>query len=204
MSWNGYEWNNLLRNEGCDADGNPVFTDVAKAVGADDQLDARGVAIADLDNDGDLDLVINHCPGDRVPEERARPTVLLNQVGNKRHWLAVELTGSESNRDAVGAMVAIRTGDRRQVQRVSAGSGYASQHSARLYFGLGDATRVDELTVTWPTGKVDERGAVDADGLVRITEGGGMDTGPLPGAPPPPTALTARRGAPAQADRAAP
>lgn len=176
MSWNGYENNNLFRNEGCDADGVPRFTDVAMALGADDGRDARGIAIADYDNDGDLDIAVNHNIGDHGPSDRANATYLRNDIGAARAWLAVELQGTLSNRDAVGAMVTVITGDREQLRLLSAGSSYASQHSHRLYFGLGDRERIDRLTVRWPSGGSVTFEDLAVRQLVRIVEGEGIES----------------------------
>jgi hypothetical protein len=176
ISWNGYEHNVLLRNEGPAPDGTLQFSDVAMATGADDIRDARGVATADFDNDGDLDIVINNNPGDSGRAELSRATLLRNNVGERRNWLAVELRGTESNRDAVGASVTVEAGGEKFTRLVTAGSGFASQQSARLYFGLGDKTEVDVMTVRWPNGRIqkfskDQDRAIAARQLIRITEG---------------------------------
>jgi enediyne biosynthesis protein E4 len=186
----------LLRNDGRDASGVLRFTDVAMAVGADDIKDGRGMATADFDNDGDLDLVINSNPGDSGRAELSRATLLRNNVGDRRNWLAVELRGGAgmhdgdakgkwSNRDAVGAQVTLETGADKQLRLVTAGSGFASQHSSRLYFGLGDRTQADALVVRWPSGRVerfDNIGGqpVGARRLVRVTEGEGAEVLALP------------------------
>jgi len=180
ISWNGYEHNVLLRNEGPDADAIPQFTDVAMATGADDVKDGRGMAIADFDNDGGLDIIINNNPGDNTDASRALPTLLHNNVGTRRNWLAVELEGTRSNRDGVGAQVTIETGREKQLRLVSAGSGFASQNSTRLYFGLNDKTRVDVLTVRWPSGVVEKFEAIGAKPIVagqvvRIREEKGIE-----------------------------
>jgi hypothetical protein len=187
-SWNGYEHKVLLRNEGIDATGMPRFTDIAMAVGADDIKDGRGLAIADFDNDGALDLVISNNPGDNgcstVPA-----TLLHNNVGARRNWLTVELQGVRCNRDAVGAVVLAEIDPAnctakpylaKQMRHVTAGSGYASQHSARLYFGLDDLPQVDRLTVRWPGGAAEIFTNIKARQLVRITEGNGIEYGMLP------------------------
>ena len=174
MSWNGYEHNVLLRNDGCAPGAAPRFVDVAMALGADDVLDSRGVAFVDFDNDGDLDLAINHNPGDN--DRQTVPAALLrNDVGQRRHWLAVELVGTQGNRDAVGAVVYAQAGDLQQMRLREAGSGYASQHSGRLYFGLDDHLHVDALRVRWPNGSEESFHRLAADQLVRITEGEGLE-----------------------------
>lgn len=164
-----------MRNDGRDASGVLRFSDVAMATGADDIKDARGMATADFDNDGDLDIIINNNPGDSGRAELSRATLLRNNVGSRRNWLAVELRGTKSNRDAVGATVTIETATGKQLRLVSAGSGFASQHTDRLYFGLGESDRVSAISVRWPTGKVEKFTAIDgqpltAGRLVRVTE----------------------------------
>jgi len=185
ISWNGYEHNVLMRNEGRDSNGTLQFTDIAMAVGADDIKDTRGMAIADFDNDGALDIITNTNPGDSGDASKARPALLRNNIGSRRNWLAVELEGTQSNRDAVGAMVTIETGGEKQLRLVSAGSGFASQNSARLYFGLNDRTQIDTLTVRWPSGRVEKFEKIGdkpfaVRQLVRIKEGVGINAFSLP------------------------
>jgi len=178
----------LLRNEGIDRDGVPRFSDVGMATGSDDIKDGRGLAVADFDNDGALDLVINNNPGD-TGTATVPPTLLRNNVGARRNWLAVELVGVRCNRDAIGAEVlaevdVARHGAKphlaKQLRLVSAGCSYASQHSARLYFGLDDVRQVDRLTVRWPGGGEETFRDVRAGQLVCITQGKGIVCRPLP------------------------
>ena len=135
-----------------------------------------------------LDLVISNNPGD-CGCDTAPATVLRNNVGAKRNWLAVDLVGVRCNRDAVGAEVvaeidpAACAGKPRlakQVRLASAGCSYASQHGSRLYFGLDDLPRVDRLTIRWPGGGEEIFRDVKAGQLVRITQGQGMEAMPLP------------------------
>jgi enediyne biosynthesis protein E4 len=179
----------LLRNEGIGDNGVPRFSDIGMAVGCDDVKDGRGAAVADFDNDGALDLIINNNPGD-TGCGTAPPTLLRNNVGARRNWLAVELVGATCNRDAVGAEVlaevdVARRGAKphlaKQLRLVSAGCSYASQHSNRLYFGLDDVPQVDRLTVRWPGGGEETFHDIGARQLVRITQGKGIEVGPLPG-----------------------
>ena len=175
----------LLRNEGRDTSGTLRFNDVAMAAGADDIKDGRGMATADFDNDGDLDLVVNNNPGATGRAELARATLLRNNVGATRNWLAVELVGTKSNRDGVGAEVTVEAGGEKQLRLAAAGSGFASQQSARLYFGLGARERADALVVRWPGGRVERFEQVGgqpigARRLVRVTEGAGAELIQLP------------------------
>jgi enediyne biosynthesis protein E4 len=184
----------LLRNEGIDGDGLPHFSDVGMATGADDIKDGRGVAVADFDNDGALDLAVSNNPGDSG-QETVPATLLHNNVGTRRNWLAVELEGLRCNRDAIGAVVTAefngcgcgtRPGMARMMRHVAAGSGYASQHGARLYFGLDDREQVDTLKVRGEGGGTETFTNVKAGQLVRITEGRGIEYRTLPrkGGPP--------------------
>jgi enediyne biosynthesis protein E4 len=179
ISWNGYEHNVLLRNEPPDAQGRLRFTDVAMALGADDDRDARGMAYADFDHDGDLDMVINNNPGDNGIAERARPVLYRNNIGQQRHWLAVELHGAKSNRDGIGAVVRIEAASEKQMRHSIAGAGYAAQYTSRLYFGLNDKTQIETLTVRWPSGLVEQFKQIKANQLLRLTEGSGMEQMPL-------------------------
>ena len=178
----------LLRNEGIGANGVPTFSDIGQAAGCDDAKDGRGLAIADFNNDGALDLAISNNPGD-CGKETAPATVLQNNTGAKRSWLAVELIGTTCNRDAIGAEVVAEIDTNRagvkphlakQLRLVSAGSSYASQHSARLYFGLDTAERVDRLTVRWPGGATETFTNVAAKQVAKITQGKGLVCEPLP------------------------
>ena len=161
----------------------PRFANVAMAVGADDIKDGRGLAYGDFDNDGDLDIVMNTNPGD-CGHVTAPPVLLRNDLGQSRNWLAVELVGSRSNREAIGAEVHVRCAGRasgepfRAMRHVTAGSGYASQNGHRLHFGLGDGhPSVTTLTVRWPGGGKEQTFEnIPANRWVRIREGGGLET----------------------------
>lgn len=174
-SWNGFERNCLFaqRSEGGGAGPGPRrFEDVGRPSGADGIEDGRGVAVADLDGDGALDLVVNN--------NAASPTVYFNRSiepgGPEAHWLRVALEGRVSNRDAVGARVRLSVGDRTLTRWVEAGSGYASQAPAPVHFGLGSAPLPDALEVTWPSGRVErldgpELALLGADRTIHLTEG---------------------------------
>jgi enediyne biosynthesis protein E4 len=169
LSWHGWERNRHLRNDGPDASGKVTFREIGTPAGTDLLTNSRGVAVADFWNRGALDIA--------VAASADRHALLRNEVGSHRHWLEVELVGTRSNRDAVGARVTIRANGKQQLREVAAGDGYASQSSLRLHFGLGEAVRIDELTVRWPASKtVQQFRDVAADRIVQVTEGAGLVT----------------------------
>jgi hypothetical protein len=164
-SLNGRERKILWRQNG---DG--TFTDVAFVNAADRSEDGRGLSIFDYDRDGRLDLLIRNF---------RQPAQLLRNVGAAGHWIEMKLVGTRSNRDAVGAVVRLRTGERWQTRMVSAGSGYLSSSSLVVHFGLGDATVADEVLVRWPSGGETRLEDLDANRRYRIAEGGGPEELPL-------------------------
>jgi hypothetical protein len=155
-SLNGYERNGLFRNNG---DG--TFTDVGWLQGADRVEDGRGVAIFDFDSDGRLDIALRNY---------SQPAGLLRNTGAKRHWVSLELVGTRSNRDAVGARIRVRTGDAWQTRVVTSGSGYLSGSSLRQHFGLGDVDSVDEVEISWPSGIRSQLRGLSADRSYRVVE----------------------------------
>ena len=123
---------------------------------------SRGTAFGDIDNDGDVDIVVSNL--------KDAPTVLRNDSDNTSRWLSVKLVGTHCNRDAIGARVTVVSGDSTQIREVKSGSGYLSQNDLRLHFGLGDATRVDKLTVRWLCGKVQTLQGVETNQVLVISE----------------------------------
>ena len=144
MSLSGYERKHVWLN-----DGYGRFVDVAGAVGVTDTHDARAVAEADLWNTGALDVV--------VATQRGPLLLYKNTVAPDRHWIAFDLQGTHTNRDAVGAQVRLfwkDAGGREvsQLQQVGAASGFCAQNDHRLHFGLGKAPKVEKAVIQWPGG----------------------------------------------------
>ena len=110
-------------------------------------LSSRSSVLFDLDDDGDLDIVTN--------EMNDRPMVLINSLGARKaiHFLKVKLVGTTSNRDGLGAIVRVRSGDRTLTQFHDGKSGYLAQSSMPLYFGLGEIDAASSVEIVWPSGK---------------------------------------------------
>jgi hypothetical protein len=141
------------------------FADVTARLGPDltEARVSRAAAFADYDNDGDTDVLVTN--------SGQSPQLLRNEGGNRRHWLQVQLAGTKSNRDGVGAKVTIRAGTMSWTEERKGGMSYQAAHDPRLHFGLGDIARIDSVEVRWPSGTVDQIANVAADRVLRVVEG---------------------------------
>jgi len=157
-----FERNILLANTG---DGK--FVDVSEQGGDGMRvvLSSRGAGFDDMDNDGDVDVVILN--------SRREPTLLRNDSPEKGHWLQVRLRGTQTNRDGVGAHVIVKAGDLTLLDEVHSGRGYQSHYGSRLYFGLGERDNIDRVEVQWIGGGTDVFDNVKVDQCVTLTEGTG-------------------------------
>lgn len=127
------------------------------------------MAIADLDGDGRLDVVINN--------NNSTPTVYINNLRRVGKHIDLRLVGTRSNRDAIGARVRLSAGGKIMTRQIEAGSGFASEATLAAHFGLGDAERIDSVEIIWPSGLTEKfsPGQLDAfiGGAAQIEEGSG-------------------------------
>ncbi|MBL4659622.1 MAG: CRTAC1 family protein [Alcanivoracaceae bacterium] len=146
-----------------------TFTDIASSVFVTaEQIDGRGIAFADFDNDGDVDVVITD--GNSAGFSQTATRLLRNDSINNNHWLVIKLIGTISNRSAIGARVEIRTNTTTIVQEVSGGAGRGSQNSLPLEFGLGQATVIEEISIRWPHGQREIFNNISMDQRITIVE----------------------------------
>ena len=155
----------LFRNTGA---GRFQEVPAAPGSGLDRLLVGRGAAYADYDGDGDADIVIQQNQG---------PALLLrNDLTTPRHFLRVQLTGTKSNRDGIGADVRVYTGAGAQRQMLRTGISYLSQSEFPLLFGLGQETRATRVEIVWPSGATDVYRDVPANTTLAAVEGGSAAT----------------------------
>jgi hypothetical protein len=156
-SLSGYQRTHIWLNDGAGQ-----FREVAPAVGGASTRDGRAVALADLQNRGVLDAV--------VANQRGPVQVYRNTVDPKHQWIAFDLTGTESNRSAIGARVQLYWDDQTQVQQVLGGSGFGSQNQRRLHFGLGPKPTVKKAVIHWPSGTTQTLDSLEVNTLHEVTE----------------------------------
>jgi hypothetical protein len=142
-----------------------TFSETAKDLGPALSVPgvSRGAAFGDLDNDGDLDIVINDLDG--------APTILRNDGGNRNAFLTIDLVGAKSNRSAFGARVKVASGGFVQTDERRSGGSYISQNDTRLHFGLEKRDRVDAVHVRWPNGATQDFANLPINAFVRLAEG---------------------------------
>ena len=158
-SWSGNERNVLLANN---RDG--TFSEASGAVGLDFLEDGRSFALADLDGDGRLEIVLKNRS---APQLR----ILRNAMADLGDSMVFRLRGTKSNRDAIGAAVTLEAGELRQTRFVQAGSGFLAQHSKDLFFGIGKTSGAIRATVRWPSGVVQVFGNLPRNHQIHLVEG---------------------------------
>ena len=158
-SWNGYERNLLYVNN---HDG--TFSDVSGIAGMDFPDDSRSFALADLDHDGRLEVVLKNR---NVPQLR----VLRNAAKSLGNSIAFRLRGTKSNRDAIGTAVIVEAEGRKQTKYLQAGSGFLSQHTKELFFGIGKTQGDIRASVRWPSGLTQTFEHLPTNHRIEIEEG---------------------------------
>jgi tetratricopeptide (TPR) repeat protein len=159
FSWSGYERNVFYANN---RDG--TFSDVSGCVDLDFLEDARSFGLADIDQDGRLELLLKNR---NAPQIR----LLKNVAQDLGASICFRLTGSKSNRDAIGAVVTITTSAGQRTKSMQAGSGFLAQHSKELHFGLGDSAGAVRATIEWPSGLEQTLENLPAGHRISVTEG---------------------------------
>jgi hypothetical protein len=127
---------------------------------------SRGLAVGDLFNNGNMDVVIEDLEG--------APMILENHGVPGRHWVSFELAGTKSNRLAIGARIKVIAGGMTQTDEIHSGGSYLSQNDLRLHFGLGAATKIDRVEIHWPSGKTDTLTDLASDQFYSVLEGSGV------------------------------
>jgi len=147
---------------------NGTFQDVSSELGKEFMRPTvgRGLCIADFDNDGTVDFAVSNNGG---PAELWR-----NHIDPGASWIAFTLVGTKSNRDGIGTRITVRTGTLTQFQQKSGGGSYLSSSDPRVFFGLGDAHKVDSVDVMWPSGRTEKFKDLTADQFVILKEGAGI------------------------------
>jgi hypothetical protein len=150
--------NNGKTFENVSAQSGPVFST---------PLSARGMAMGDFDNDGATDVLVAINDG--------APILLRNTAGTRNHWLGINLVGTKSNIDAIGARVTYQSGDLRQQRMKVGGGSFLSSHDPRMVLGIGKRTRIDWVEVHWPqpSGKIERISNLPLDRYITIVEGTG-------------------------------
>jgi hypothetical protein len=145
-------------------DGVGQFSEVSAGSGLAGSTLGEGAALADFDEDGDLDYYISR--------SQFSANRLYENDGNMYHYLGVKLNGRLSNRDAVGAKITLSVGGETMIREVVAGSGLFSMNDRTQYFGLSQETVVDQVTIEWPSGRTQTLSNLSADQVLEITERG--------------------------------
>jgi tetratricopeptide (TPR) repeat protein/thiol-disulfide isomerase/thioredoxin len=157
-TWAGYQRNVFFYNNG---DG--TFSNISGTVGLDFPDDSRAFALADFDHDGRLEIALKNRTGPQLRILRCEAT----RLGNS---LAMRLHGTKSNRDAIGAVVILQTGEGRQMKILQAGTGFPSQHTKEIFFGIGKAVSAS-AEIRWPHGSVQHFEGLPANHRIEIEEG---------------------------------
>jgi len=152
----------LYRNNG-----NSTFTDISAQAGSaiTTPTSARGLAVGDLWNNGQLSAVISNM--------NAHASLLVNEIKSPNHWIAFRTVGTKSNHDGIGARVTVRAGGRLRVDEVRSGSSYSSSSDMRVHFGLGQTDKIEFVEVRWPSGLLERFAGLAVDSIHELKEATG-------------------------------
>ena len=147
--------------------GDGTFSDISASAGPaiTTPASSRGLAVGDLWNDGRMSAVISNM--------NAAPSLLVNQIKNANHWIAIRTVGTKSNRDGIGARIRVKTANRILVDEVRSGSSYISNSDMRVHFGLGKTDKIEWVEVRWPSGLTERFSSVAVDQIHTLKEGSG-------------------------------
>ena len=147
--------------------GDGTFSDISASAGAGITTPAssRGMAVGDLWNDGRMSAVVSNM--------NAPASLLVNQIRTPNHWIAIRTVGTRSNRDGIGARIAVKAGPRTLIDEVRSGSSYISNSDMRVHFGLGSVAKVDWIEVRWPSGLIEQFTDLVVDAIHSVKEGSG-------------------------------
>ena len=159
-----HTWHGYARNVSFVNNRNGTFAEISGAIGLDCLEDSRAFALADIDHDGRLEVIVKNR---NAPQLR----VLRNALPQIGRAVAFRLRGSKSNRDAIGASVTLEAVSLKQTKYLQAGSGFLSQHAKELFFGVGDEAGPFRATVRWPSGATQTFDRVPADHSIALEEG---------------------------------
>ncbi|MEO5857920.1 MAG: CRTAC1 family protein [Pyrinomonadaceae bacterium] len=148
--------------------GNGTFCEASSQVGPAllEKRASRGAAFGDLDNDGNVDIVVGDLD--------AQPSILRNEGGSGNRWINLELSAIKGSPLAIGAKVKIVAGGVTQTEEIRSGGSYLSQNDLRIHFGLGKSPKADSIEITWPSGRVETLKDVAADKFYAVLEGSGI------------------------------
>ena len=138
-----------------------AFIDRSAAMLEQQQV-SRGSAFGDLDNDGDIDIVVSNL--------NDHPVILWNVTEHTSNWFILKLIGTSDNQSAIGTRVKIKIDQQIQIREVKSGSGYLSQSDLRLHFGLGQAKQIDQLEIHWPNGTTQQLDRVPGNQILTVRQ----------------------------------
>lgn len=152
----------IFRNLARDADARFENVTTDSGPGATVPHSSRGAAFGDVDNDGDIDILVMNM--------NEPPSLLRNDYSGASHWIELQLEGTSSNRMAIGALITLTVNGHSSIRTIASQSSYYSHDDARVHFGLGSSKRAESIVIRWPAGTVQSLTDVAGDRIVRVRE----------------------------------